>query len=190
MSYTLNLDDFWEKIIFSENQDFEQKVYIVHQFSSKIRKEFFKNNFMPFLKDLKKLNKEIEKAIVTHSLKFPDDVTRMLDFSEKDILDLLDIARTLLNEVFIEGSKRWFILLETISFIPDKYYGTIKVVMPNTTICLYLNYTTKDGKKFILFKDLREDSTNDWTWTLHCDYDTPKETLKYILKEKINNTLS
>ena len=62
--------------------------------------------------------------------------------------------------------------------------------MPNTTICLYLNYTTKDGKKFILFKDLREDSTDDWTWTINYDYDTPKETLKYILKEKINNTLN
>jgi hypothetical protein len=187
MSYTLNLNDFWEKIVFSENQDFEHKVYILQQFSSKIRKEFFKNNFMPFLKDLLKLHGEIQRSLTTSTIKFPDNTKRILDFSETEILDLLEIAKESFSEILIEGNKRWNILLETLEFSPNKSYGTIKIEMPNSIICLYLNYTIKDDKKFILFKDIREDSTEDWTWKLNWDYDTPKETLKYILKEKIIN---
>lgn len=188
MASTLNLNDFWEKIVFSENQDLEHKVYILQEFCSKIRKEFFKNNFMPFLKDLLKLNQEIQKISTTSVINKLGKPLKIIDSSDETTFELIEISKEMLKEILIEGSKRWNILLDVVNFIPDKEYGTIKIEMPNGVLCFYLNYVVKDNKKFIMFKDINLDSVETWTWNVKWEYDIPKETLKYILKEKINNS--
>jgi hypothetical protein len=189
MKSTLNLNDFWEKIVFSENHDLEHKVYILNEFCSKIRKEFFKNNFMPFLKDLLKLNQEIQKVSTTSVINVSGKKLKIIDHSDDSILELIEISKEMIKELLIEGSKRWNVLLEMVNFMPDKEYGTIKIELPNDTMCFYLNYVIKDGKKFIMFKDLNCDSIEEWTWNIKWDYEIPKETLKYILKEKINDSI-
>ena len=174
MAFTLNLNEFWEKIVFSENQDLEYKVYILHEFSSKIRKEFFRNNFMPFLKDLMKLVRDIEQVSYTKRIPFYTNP------------EILDISLSVLKTLLIEGGRRWNILLETIEFKPDASDGTINIIMPSSRAGIFLSYTLEDGKRYIMLKDIGVEYSSTWTWELELEYDIPKETIKHIIKEKIS----
>lgn len=187
MAFTLNLNEFWEKIVFSENQDLEQRVYILHQFCSKIRKEFFKNNFMPFLKDLAKLIGDIEKIFYNNSIFMPINPFNSIDINDIPEPEILMISKNLLKEILIEGNKRWSILLETSNFNPDTNNGSIRITMPNSSIGFYISFSSTEEKKYIMFKDIGIDSLEEWHWDLEWEYDIPKETIKHILKERISN---
>ena len=186
MAFTLNLNEFWEKIVFSENQDFEYKVYILHEFSSKIRKEFFRNNFMPFLKDLMKLVRDIEQVSYTKRIPFYNNPENSLDIENLSNPEILDISLSVLKTLLIEGGRRWNILLETIEFKPDASDGTINIIMPSSRAGIFLSYTLEDGKRYIMLKDIGVEYSSTWTWELELEYDIPKETIKHIIKEKIS----
>lgn len=188
MAFTLNLSEFWEKIVFSENHDLEYKVYILHQFSSKIRKEFFKNNFMPFLKDLMKLVRDIEKISHTKRIHFYNNPENSFDIENLPNPEILEIALPMLKTILIEGGKRWNILLDTIDFKPDASDGTINVIMPNSRAGIFLSYTLEEDRRYIMLKDIGTEYTNDWTWELELEYDIPKETIKHIIKEKVSKS--
>lgn len=186
MAFTLNLNEFWEKIVFSENHDLEYKVYILHEFSSKIRKEFFRNNFMPFLKDLMKLVRDIEQISYTKRIPFYNNPDNSFDIENLPNPEILDVSLPMLKTLLIEGSRRWNILLETIDFNPDVNEGTINVIMPNSKAGIFLSYTIEDGKRYIMLKDIGVEYIDNWTWELELEYDIPKETIKHIIKEKVS----
>jgi hypothetical protein len=186
MAFTLYLSEFWEKIVFSENQDLEHKVYILNHFYSKIRKEFFKNNFMPFLKDLMGLVRDIEKTSVLKRVPSWNNPNVFVDVEELPNPEILEIALPMLKNLLIEGNKRWNILLESVeNFEPNQNEGTVYVKMPNSNAGIFLSYTKDEEKRYIMIKDIGTESTNEWTWDLELEYDIPKETLKHILKEKV-----
>lgn len=187
MGTTLNLVEFLEIILSKENQDFEHKVYILQTFASKIRKEFFNNNFMPFLKDIMNLLSEIDKILATQVIKLPGKPAKTIEIEDTLILDVLEASKVIFRELLIEGNKRWNILLEIIDFIPQSNNGTIKISMPTTSSGLYFNITTLGDKKIILFKDIGIESLNEWDVDITWEYDIPKETIKHALKEKLTN---
>lgn len=185
MGSTLNLFDFLEKVLSKENHNLEYKVYILQQFSSKIRREFFQNNFMPFLKDLMSLLSDIDKILSTNVIKIGDNTPRIIDVSDTTTIELLETSKIILKDLIIEGSKRWNILLDSTEFIPTSNNGTLKISMPSTTVGLYLSFEVVNQKKIFLFKDIGIDAIDEWTWNINWEYDIPKETVKHILKEKI-----
>jgi len=187
MGTALNFIEFLELILSEENQDFEYKVYILQNFSYKIRKEFFNNNFMPFLKNIMNLISEIEKISSTQVIKFPGKPPRTIEVGDTLTLDVLEASRVIFKELLIEGNKRWNILLDSVDFIPNENNGTIKISMPTTTVGLYFNITTLGDKKIILFKDIGIENVDQWDWDINWEYDIPKETIKHALKEKITN---
>ena len=185
MSSTLNLFEFLEKFLSEENPDLEQKVYILQMYSSKIRKEFFKNNFMPFLKDMYYIIGEIDKILATRTIHFYGHTPRMIDVTDTETTELLLTAKLIFKDLLIEGNKRWHILLDSIEFNPDTRTGTIKIEMPSNSVGLFFNFDIIDNKKIILLKDIGLDSIKEWTWEITWEYDIPKETIKHVLKEKI-----
>lgn len=187
MGTTLNLFEFWEKVLSVESNDLEHKVYILQQFSYKIRKEFFKNNFMPLLKDLMSLISDIDQVLATNVIHISGQRPRMIDNSDLTTREVLETARILIREIVIEGSKRWHVLLDSIDFTPNSNSGTLKITMPSLSVGLFINFDVLDNRKIILFKDIGLDAINDWTWDIDWEYDIPKETIKHILKEKINS---
>ncbi len=187
MGTTLNFVEFFEIILSEENQDFEHKVYILKQLSSKIRKEFFNNNFMPFLKDLMSILGVIDKAISTKSIQLPGKPKRVLDIDDSLSIDILEASRVIFKDLLVEGTKRWNILLDSIEFTPNSNNGTLKINMPSSNVGLFFNITTLDNRRIILFKDIGLDSNNEWEWEVDWEYDIPKETIKHALKEKITN---
>lgn len=189
MVTALNLDEFWEKILDNENQDYEQKVYIVKQYSSKIRKEFFKNNFMPILKDLMKLTRDVERISITNVINRPDQPIRMIEVADVVTPEVMKSAKEEFKSLLIEGNKRWHALMETIEFAPEKRSGTLRINMPESSVGFILHFQVVDDKKVVMFKDIGPNSTETWTWDIYCEYDIPKETLKHIIKEKSLLTL-
>jgi hypothetical protein len=187
MASALNLNDFWEKIFTDENQDLEQKVYIVNDFASKIRKEFFKNNFMPFLKELMSLVGDIEKITVTSTINREGKLPKMIDVNDYITPEILQTAKDIFKKLLIEGTQRWNILVDSIEFIPKTNNGTVRIIMPNNTIGLYLSFSTLEEKRLIMLKDIGTENVSEWTWDIEWEYDIPKETIKYILKEKVND---
>lgn len=187
MGTTLNFVEFFEIILSEENQDFEHKVYILKQLSYKIRKEFFNNNFMPFLKDLITILGIIDKAISTKSIHLPGKPHRVLDIEDSLTIDILEASRVIFKDLLIEGNKRWNILLESIDFTPNSNHGTLKINMPSSSVGLFFNITTLDNRRIILFKDIGLESNDDWEWEIDWEYDIPKETIKHALKEKMAN---
>lgn len=97
MASAFNLNDFWELIFNEENQDLEQKVYILNDFASKIRKEFFRNNFMPFLKELMSLVRDIEKITTTSIIKRDGYPSKMIDVNDVITLKYLIKPKQHLN---------------------------------------------------------------------------------------------
>jgi hypothetical protein len=189
MSSTLNLFDFLEKILSEENHNLEYKVYILQQFSSRIRKEFFKNNFMPFLKDLMSLLSDIDKILSTNIIQIHNSNPRIIDVSDITTTEVLETSKIILKELIIEGSKRWNILLDSTEFVPTSNNGTLRISMPSTSVGLYLSFEVVNQKKIFLFKDIGIDAMNEWTWSINWEYDIPKETVKHILKEKITSLI-
>lgn len=187
MGSTLNLFEFLENFLSEENPDLEQKVYILKIYSSKIRKEFFKNNFMPFLKDLYSTIGEIDKILATRTIHFYGHTPRMLDVNDTETAELLLTAKLMFKDILIEGNKRWHILLDSIDFNPHVRTGTIKIEMPSYSVGLFFNFDIVDNKKIILLKDIGLDAINEWTWDITWEYDIPKETIKHIIKEKITS---
>lgn len=186
MAFTLYLSEFWEKIVFSENQDLEHKVYILYQFSSKIRKEFFKNNFMPFLKDLMNLVRDIERTSALKRVPLWSNPNQSIDIEDLPNPEILEIALPMLKNLLIEGNKRWNILLESVeNFEPNQNEGAVYIKMPNSNAGIFLSYMTDADKRYIMIKDIGTESTDEWTWEIEIEYDVPKETLKHILKEKV-----
>lgn len=186
MGTTLNLIEFLEMILTEENQDFEHKVYILQQFSSKIRKEFFNNNFMPFLKEIMYVLGEIDKILATKVISIPGKSPRMIDVDDTLTSDVLEASKVIFRDLLIEGNKRWNILLDSVDFIPNANNGTVKISMPSFEVGLFFNITTLGDKKIILFKDIGIESLENWDWEITWEYDIPKETIKHALKEKIN----
>lgn len=187
MEKSLNLEEFWEKILDPENQDYEQKVYIIKQFTSKIRREFFRHNFMPMLKDLMKLTRDVEKISITNVINRPGEPIRMIDVSDEITPEVLKAAKEDLKALLIEGNKRWNALMETFDFSPDNNIGTLRVTMPEGSIGLYVQSQIHDNRKLIIFKDIGANSLENWTWDIYNEYDIPKETLKYIIREKVSS---
>ena len=187
MGSTLNLFEFLEKFLSEENPDLEQKVYILQMYSSKIRKEFFKNNFMPFLKELYSTIGEIDRILATRTIHIYGHRPRMIDVTDTETTELLGTAKTILKELLIEGNKRWHILLDSIDFNPYTKTGTIKIEMPSYSVGLFINFDIVDNKKIILLKDIGLDAIKEWTWEISWEFDIPKETIKHILKEKITS---
>jgi hypothetical protein len=58
--------------------------------------------------------------------------------------------------------------------------------MPNSTIGLFVSLDIHGDKRLIMFKDIGTETIKDWIWDIVWEYDIPKETIKHILKEKIN----
>ncbi len=187
MASAFNLNDFWELIFNEENQDLEQKVYILNDFASKIRKEFFRNNFMPFLKELMSLVRDIEKITTTSIIKRDGYPSKMIDVNDVITPEILDKAKTTLKLLLVEGTNRWHILVESIHFVPKTNNGTIRITMPNSVVGLFVSFDTHENKRLIMLKDIGTESIKEWIWDIQWGYDIPKETIKYILKEKIND---
>jgi hypothetical protein len=186
MASAFNLYEFWEKIFNEENQNLEQKVYILNDFASKIRKEFFRNNFMPFLKELMNLVRDIEKITTTRIVSKDDELSHFLDPNDDVTSEILKQSYEVLKKLLIEGSNRWNILVDSIHFIPKTNNGTIKITMPNSTIGLFVSFDIHGDKRLIMFKDIGTETIKEWIWDIVWEYDIPKETIKHILKEKIN----
>lgn len=190
MVTALNLNEFWEKILDNENQDYEHKLYIVKQYTSKIRKEFFRNNFMPMLKDLMKLTRDVERISITNVINRPGEPIRMIHVADDITPEVLKSAREEFKTLLIEGNKRWHSLMDTIEFSPEQNTGTMRINMPESSVGFVVHIQLMDGDKLvIMFKDIGISSVESWTWDLYCNYDIPKETLKYIIKEKATKSI-
>lgn len=59
--------------------------------------------------------------------------------------------------------------------------------MPNSVVGLFVSFDTQENKRLIMLKDIGTESIKEWIWDIQWGYDIPKETIKYILKEKIND---